>query len=248
MSAFEFPEFEFRSLEGRLYRIVESQEEVATREIVSDLAKQELIEQLLDKHSKPAPAIYPPRRHYLLSTPFRYPPLKYGSRFGDRSQPSLFYASLEESTVLAECAYYRFVFWQNMDPPPKKPVELRHTLFWARFGSDRGVDLVQAPFEQQQEFIAHRSDYRYTQALGSYLRECETECFVYPSARDPRRGRNLGVFKPSVLVSEAPEGMSGWVSRTDAETVEFFSIRERKRESFGIGVFVGEDGVLPKPA
>ena len=60
--------------------------------------------------------------HYLLATPFRYPPLPYGSRFGSRFEPSLFYGARSASTALAESAYYRFVFWSGMATPPPAPL------------------------------------------------------------------------------------------------------------------------------
>jgi hypothetical protein len=44
--------------------------------------------------------------------------VKHGSRFGTRSAPSLFYGALKTATVLAEAAYYRFLFWYGMVTPP----------------------------------------------------------------------------------------------------------------------------------
>lgn len=69
---------------AQVYRMVESQEKVATMTLVDTL--DELIEETKPsiRHQKP--------RHYLIQTPFRYPPLKHGSRFGSRFEPSIFYA------------------------------------------------------------------------------------------------------------------------------------------------------------
>ena len=67
-----------------VYRIVETQEYAATMNLVDDLEEQELLEQLLDE-VKPPYKKGTQKLHYLISTPFRYPPLKYGSRFGDRT-------------------------------------------------------------------------------------------------------------------------------------------------------------------
>ena len=88
-------------LGGTVYRLVESQEQVATNSLVRTLAEQALLEDLIEssKPALPAPAA---GLHYLLATPFRYPPLPYGSRFGSRFEPSLFYGARSASTALAE--------------------------------------------------------------------------------------------------------------------------------------------------
>lgn len=242
-----FPAFEFEALEGLLVRIIESQDLVATRSLVSDLGKQELLESMLDAYSKPSPSSYPAHRHYLLSTPFRYPPLKYGSRFGTRLYPSLFYGALSQPTVLAECAYYRFVFWHDMVSPPPKPIESEHTLFCAAYRAEHGVRLNEAPFDGVQDKLRHPSDYGYTQALGAHLREAGATCILYTSARDPQEGTNIGIFVPEVLQGQAPQSTRSWTSRTDSESVLFFSIRTRERASFGIEAFF-EQGALPRPA
>lgn len=53
--------------------------------------------------------------HYLIFTPFRYPPLKYGSRFGRAFEPSLWYGSLQLKTAFAEVAYYRLRFFHDTE-------------------------------------------------------------------------------------------------------------------------------------
>ena len=88
------------ALQGDVFRLVESQEQVATNSLVRTLAEQALLEDLIEtsKPQLPGPAI---RLHYLLATPFRYPPLPWGSRFGRCFEPSLFYAARTRDTVLA---------------------------------------------------------------------------------------------------------------------------------------------------
>jgi hypothetical protein len=70
-------------------RIVETQEYAATTSLVDNLQEQSLLEQMLDK-AKPDYREGTENRHYLISSPFRYPPLKHGSRFGDVTMPSFF--------------------------------------------------------------------------------------------------------------------------------------------------------------
>lgn len=57
--------------------MVESQEQVATLQLVDTLEEQALLEELLESSKPPVPADAEPL-HYLLKTPFRYPPLRWG--------------------------------------------------------------------------------------------------------------------------------------------------------------------------
>ena len=66
---------EIRALEARPWRAVAAQHLVATRKLVGSLAEQELLEDILETH-KPPPVAQ--GLHYLLATPFRYPPLAHG--------------------------------------------------------------------------------------------------------------------------------------------------------------------------
>ena len=105
-------------LRGTLVRLIENQEQVATQGLVDTLAEQALLEELLERSKPPRPP-GTERLHYLLATPFRYPPLRHGSRFGAREDPSLFYGSRQLPGALAEGAYYRFVFFHGMTTPPR---------------------------------------------------------------------------------------------------------------------------------
>lgn len=91
-------------LKVNVIRLVESQEQVATTKLVETLEEQHQLESLLES-TKPAQPEGAGHYHYLIWTPFRYPPLPYGSRFGNRAQHGIFYGSLDDKTALAECAY-----------------------------------------------------------------------------------------------------------------------------------------------
>ncbi len=104
------------SLNIDVYRVVESQRRVATMHLVDTLDEQLLLEELIDAAKPDYSLLLSSKKnyHYLIRTPFRYPPLNHGSRFGHRFDPSLFYGSLAIETALAECAYYRFLFFDGM--------------------------------------------------------------------------------------------------------------------------------------
>jgi RES domain len=232
-------------LQGEVHRLVESQEQVATRSLVRTLAEQALLEDLLES-SKPALPATAVGLHYLLATPFRYPPLPWGSRFGRRFEPSLFYGARSVDTVLAECAYYRFVFWSGMATPPSAPLDTRHTLFRAGVSTTCGLQLQLAPFDAWQEQLTHPADYSATQALGSELRAAGIEAFEYRSARDPDRGINVALFTPRVFATAKPAVLDEWLCTTGATHVSYYSrhgggIREFRRDMFTV------NGNLPIP-
>ena len=64
----------FQHVDDALLRIVESLEQVATTKITRNLEEQDFLERLIEG-SKPGKLDGP--LHYLLATPFRYPPLNH---------------------------------------------------------------------------------------------------------------------------------------------------------------------------
>lgn len=233
-------------IEGLLFRIVESQVQIATQRLVSTLEEQALLEELLETVKPPLPAAAR-TLHYLLATPFRYPPLRHGSRFGRHHEPSLFYGSLGVETVLAEAAYYRFVFWQGMEIPPKAPLTTQHTVFNARYACERGIKLHRPPFDAWRAELTHPSSYTATQALGTAMREAGVDAIEFISARDPRGGLNVALFTPSALASRRPEMNQSWLAETSGEHVSFYCPEDAVLRGFELSAFL-VDGVLPGPA
>ena len=82
---------------------------VGPGQLVTVVAEQQLLEQLIEE-VKPRVRARTGRLHYLLFTPFRYPPLRHGSRFGARSEPGIWYGSESQRAAFAEVAYYRLLF------------------------------------------------------------------------------------------------------------------------------------------
>jgi hypothetical protein len=234
-------------LGGELLRIVESQQQVATLDLVDELAEQALLEELIERSKPPLPP-GTERLHYLLATPFRYPPLHHGSRFGRRFEPSLLYGSRRLPTLLAEAAYYRFVFWTAMaEAPPARRLITQHSLFRARLRTERGLRLQHPPCQAHEAQLRDPADYRATQQLGSALRAAGIAAFEFVSARDSARGLNVALIHAAALASRAPLGLTPWLCETTAAQVSFSSpdvagLRRFERTTFEI------DGRLPRPA
>jgi hypothetical protein len=232
---------------GELIRVVESQEQVATSGLVDDLAAQSLLEDLIERTKAPLrPGTE--RLHYLLATPFRYPPLRSGSRFGTRHEPSLFYGSRQLPTALAETAYYRFVFWLGMAvPPPSGRLLTQHTSFAARYQSARGVRLQSPPCDAFRAELAAPERYSATQALGAGLRTAGVEAFEYVSARDRVHGINVALIEPAALSSRRPLRQEPWLCETTGDSVRFSRSHGRDFQVFPLaGFLVGER--FPRPA
>src|SRR5256885_2917733 len=106
---------EVRPLGGRFHRVVEAQFRNSTRKLCDSDEEQEVLEKLIDERAKaPVPAGFE-GLHYLLSTPFRHPPLRNGSRFGTRQERGILYGARDLPTAFAEVAYYRLLFLEGTE-------------------------------------------------------------------------------------------------------------------------------------
>jgi hypothetical protein len=232
-------------LAGTLCRLVESQEQVATQQLVGSLARQLLLEQMLDA-TKPPLRAGTERLHYLLATPFRYPPLKHGSRFGTRGEPSLFYGSLDTATVLAEAAYYRFVFWYGMTQPPPRKLDTQHTLFGVKYRTATGLRLQDSPFSACRQQLCDPTDYRTTQTLGALLRASGIQAFEFSSARALQDGLNVALFTPAAFAGRRPVFQDAWLCELTGHHVRFCATGGTGVHEFDVQGFE-VDGVLPHP-
>src|SRR5690606_39079218 len=101
---------EARRRRGRLWRAVESQYRAATMRLVDTRDEQAELERLLESSKPPVPA-EARGRHYLLTTPFRYPPrFPGGSRFRAATDAGVFYGAGHVRTACAELGYWRWRF------------------------------------------------------------------------------------------------------------------------------------------
>lgn len=237
---------ELRALRLQPWRAVEAQHHVSTRKLVDSAGEQAVLEDLIDG-AKP-PVRVGGRLHYLLSTPFRYPPLRSGSRFGTRHEPGLWYGSESREVAFADVAYYRLVFLEGTRAD-LGALSTQLTVFRVSARSARGVDLVAPPFDAHRRAIASPVRYTATHALGAAMRAAGVELFRYPSARDPKGGANVGAFTPDVFGRARPRDLETWDCTATRALVEV-----AKRDYFGNAVhsFPREaflvDGALPAPA
>src|SRR6185295_19649639 len=151
-----------------LWRAVEAQHVVSTMALVDTIEEQHALERLLDDTKPPVP-VEAAHLHWLLFTPFRYPPPPGGSRFRGSNDAGVFYGADEIRTACAELGYWR---WRHLlDVPaltamPAKP----QTVFRARLATAT-VDLRQPPFVRDRDVWTQRDDYAGCQRFGLAARE-----------------------------------------------------------------------------
>lgn len=237
---------ELKPLRLTPWRAVEAQHQVSTRKLVDSAEEQILLEELIDRVKPPDSTRG--RLHYLLSTPFRYPPLPHGSRFGGRHQPGIWYGAETRRTMFAEVAYYRLVFLDGTEAD-LGVVTTQLTAFNIRARSSHGVDLVAPPFDAHRRTIASPTKYAATQSLGEAMRGAGVELVRYPSARDADGGVNVAAFSPAVFGAARPRGLETWHCTATRQTVELAKRDYFGRETYAFSretFLVG--GSLPAPA
>lgn len=212
----------FKTYEKEIFRTVEGQYFIATRKLVDSDEEQIILEEIIDKSKPPAPTKNSRGAlHYLLYTPFRYPPLKSGGRFHTRIEQSIFYGSEKLTTSMAEVAYRRFLFMQHTETI-FEPMQVPYAHFVAKIKSAKTLLLTEKPFSNDADKISNPSSYGYSQAFGAGMRKAGVLVFNYFSAR-AKTGINVGLFSPEAFQYNKPiEGKDGhWSVYVSHESIEF---------------------------
>jgi len=236
-----------KPLAATAMRLVESQEQIATLGYVDTLEEQAILEELLED-SKPPYPVAANHLHYLLKSPFRYPPLAWGSRFGRKHETGIFYGGADLRATLMESAYYRLLFFFSMDAePPKRSIRTEHTLFSVPYRTELGIELQHPPFDTYKHLLTHKTEYRHTQTLGSEMRQAGVEAFQFTSARCPEGSVCVALFTPEAFAATKPETMARWLCEVSAGAVVFRGTSERTVHIIPTETFT-VNGQLPLPA
>jgi hypothetical protein len=202
--------------QGALWRAVEAQHRVATSRLVDTLHEQALLEALLDEAKPVAPRS---SRHYLLTTPFRYPaPHPGGSRFRRATDPGVFYGADERRTACAELGYWRWRFL--LDSPALPRLEpLSQTLFQAQVDAP-AADLTVQPLARDADRWRSPTDYSACQQFAAVAREAGAGMIRYASVRDPESGMCGAVLDLQGLTSD-PLVEQSWLLGVTRERVQW---------------------------
>jgi RES domain-containing protein len=225
--------------------VVESQHLFSTRALVDSDAEHQVLEELIEGQKPRGQA---GGAHFLLTTPFRYPPLPHGSRFGRRTEPGIWYGSARTRTALAEAAYYRLLFLEGT-AADLAPLMVEVSAFRVGYKTSRGIDLTRAPFRDHERVLASPVAYDVPQRLGLAMREDGVEAFRYRSARDREGGTNVALFTPRPFGSRKPSVPETWHCVAARTGVEFVKKDVFRRATFTFPRTEFEvDGRLPAPA
>jgi hypothetical protein len=190
-----------------LWRAVEAQHRVATMVLVDTLDEQTLLERLLEE-AKPAVPTPQTTLHWLLFTPFRYPPLPSGSRFRGPADPGVFYGAEEQRTACAELGYWR---WRLlMDSPSLKSIDpMQQTLFRTPVRG-AAIDLRQPPLSERRAAWTHSTGYLPCHALAKQAREEDVQIIRYESVRDPQAGGCAALLSHRAFAQNGPSESQTW--------------------------------------
>ena len=239
-------EVTLHSYTSRVWRMVETQETAATLNIVDTMEEQALLEELLE-------GVKPPYRegtqgmHYLFKTAFRYPPLKYGSRFGTRLMPSFFYASEKPVTALAETAYYRFVFLSDMRQRYEKEIDSSHSMFCASVNASRCLDLTSLDYQLVRKQLIDPVNYQFCQAVGDWAINDQAAQLIRAESARLVSTCNVAIADPKVIRSQMPTQIQSWLCRSSMDVISFSSRHASKIHNFHFHDFC-VNGTLPRPA
>lgn len=190
------------------WRAVEAQHKVSTMRLVDNvLEDQQLLEAILEQSKPPVPQSAQ-GLHWLLFTPFRYPPNTPGSRFRAPGDPGVFYAAQQRQTACAESGYWRWRFVQEsagLQAMEAHPM----SLFAARLHA-QAVDLQQPPFKARRKEWTHPEDYATTQRFARDARTQGAQLILYESVRDPAHGECAAVLTPDAFVAGQKPDPETW--------------------------------------
>ena len=191
-----------------VWRAVEAQHRIATMVLVDSVDEQALLERLLDA-SKPPLSIEQRSLHWLLFTPFRYPPLPSGSRFRAPNDPGVFYAADERRSACAELGYWR---WRLLlDSPALNAIEPMPQIVFKTPLRGSAIDLRQQPYATERARWTHPRDYQACQNLAQQARAANIQIIRYESVRDPQHGGCAALLSHTGFAADAPTEHQTWM-------------------------------------
>ena len=205
-----------REWSGRAWRAVEAQHVIVTARLTDSDAEQALLESLIDD-AKPPITAKSSGLHWLLFTPFRYPPLPGGSRFRAAGNPGVWYGADARATACAELGYWRWRFLM-MSPALSHLPAQPQTLFQAQIKA-RTVDLTRGRLASSRAQWTNPNDYSACQSVARLSRAKSAAVIRYESVRDPEHRTCVAVLDWRAFERKRPTLSETWLLAVDRERV-----------------------------
>ncbi|MCB0341452.1 MAG: RES family NAD+ phosphorylase [Pseudobdellovibrionaceae bacterium] len=221
---------DFISSNFKAIRIVEAQAQQARFKLVDSIEEVEILEELLENQKPPVPKD-DKSDDKLVFTPFRYPPLRHGSRFGKKTERGIWYGAKNLVTDFYEAIYYRFLFREHSPALKYDEQNFSMTSFKVSIKTKKCVDLTKRPFAQHRDRISAPDSYVDSQQLGSEMRSMGVEAFKYFSARTKGEELSYGIYTPRVIKMESGIQKDHWlvVIKPEAAIVTPYDKSKEKR-------------------
>ena len=175
---------------------------VSTMALVDSIEEQHVLERLLDD-TKPAVPAAAAHLHWLLFTPFRYPPPPGGSRFRGPNDPGVFYGADAIRTACAELGYWR---WRHLlDSPalnamPTKP----QTVFQVKIKIDADRPSREAVRAGSAALDRSPATIRAARTSAARRAQAGVGAIRYESVRDPKHDGCCAVLSPAAFAPPLP--------------------------------------------
>jgi len=208
--------FEPTHYAASVWRAVEAQHDVATMALVDTRDEQRELEQILER-SKPAVPHECAGLHWLLFTPFRYPPLPTGSRFRGPTDPGVFYAAPHERTACAELGFWRWRFL--LESPDLDALETKRQTVFSSAIAGPALNLRVPPLLARRPEWTHPHDHTACQDLARSARAEGVAILVYESVRDPDHGDAVAILTARAFAQRQPLQARTWLLSVNRQRV-----------------------------
>ena len=233
---------ECRSYRGDIWRFVESQSKISTNKLAAPPDDQTHLEQLIET-TKPILSGTLEALHPLFRTPFRYDPVRPGSRFRLFSDHNgVFYASERLETAAAEMAFYKLLFIAE-SPQMRFPQSFEFTAFSVNILTDSSLDLTEPNLSRDEAFWTNLKNYEYCQALAVQARLADIHTIRYWSVRTKaeKTEANIAVLNPVAFTERNPNKTQTWQLTFDSTAnAEWYAETTRKLVKFPFSQFTSD--------
>jgi hypothetical protein len=160
----------------------------------------------------------------------------------------------------------------DVQVPLPKPLRSQHTIFEFSVKTNNGVQLQSPDWQDVRNQLANPADYRFTQAIGSAVREAGVDAFQFISARAVQAGMralddqstksglrspaakfagiNWGLFRPTAFHKNKPADLRPMIAIATREKVSILVIESDGSSTaveFPVTHFM-VSGCIPRPA